>query len=249
MNDDKRKAPSSGDDRALAGLAKRRLDTSPGIPSPVIDAQSEGTPPPMEPPTIPASALSSIEDMRAAIVKISEAQREQDVGLLRVWGARNLGGEVERLSATLAGLTDLSSVPELLRVQGARMAALLEWREASAKAQDRMALAIETFDRRLNDVNLSFVRMESQIAALSSRIGEVASSLSGKVRAVRGELDELGDRVDSELKKLGERFGALDTRIVSLENDRRTIKAWAVLIGFLAGLLAFFLKTWGSSLK
>lgn len=237
MSDKPRQGIKSGDDRALLSLEQRR---STGVPFPAIEP--EPTPPPMEPPapsSIPGFA-SITDEVQAQLTAIHLTQREQDVAIARMWDARKLGEEVQNLRSVIGSLAAISDVPELLRIQGERMRVLLDWRETSTKAGDRLLLTIESLDERLRTSELSFTRIETQISALDRRIGEVFK----RIDVVDTDLEQIGRRLDTELESIEKRtdakIEALAIRVVSLEADRSRFKWTVAIVVFFGAIFAWF---------
>jgi hypothetical protein len=237
MSDDKTKgARMTDDDRALAGLAQRRAATvSDGVPAPSIGADS--TPLPMEPSPIAPGA--TLEEVRAYVMKQNNVLREQDIAIARIWDIRNLGDEVTRLSGILGGLAGLASVPELLRIQSSKIEVLIAGREAESKASDKRDKTIEALDRKIDELDKAFVQTNATISALSA-------SITKQVDGVGDELAALEDRLDEEIEKLRAVVDEAGAKIATLERAHTIVKAWATLIGFLAGLAAWFLARWQS---
>ncbi len=248
MADKLRPSSMSDDDRAYESLGQRRMS---GVPYPVMDP--DPTPLPMEPPA-PSSipGYSELSDpIQAQIDAIHLTQKEQDVALARMWDARKLGEEVQRLSSVLGGLSSLAGVPELVRVQSERMRLLLEWRESAGKSNDKLTLAIEGLDQRLRLTEQAFARIEGQLSTLSNRVSDALK----RTEELDDDLEKLGHRIDEDVealaKRLEARFAALELertaqtaalalRVVSLEADRSRFKWTIGIVMFFAAIFAWF---------
>ncbi len=214
----------SDEDRALA-----RSITSPAFAAIPEEIDHELTPPPHEP--IPPESIGGYQDlpdrMQAQLDAMHNTQREQDIAIQRFWSARKLDDEVAQLRDMLRGLNALAGVPELLRVQGYRI-------ELLGKRDEKLEVTLEKLDKRLDEVEKAFVKIELQISSLSNRVGEVVSSLTKRIDDVEAEIERVGAKAAAEISKF-------EARIASLEKDRSTVKAWAILIAFLASIAAWIL--------
>lgn len=231
----------------------KRAHTNPlAVPEPI---EYDDTPLPVEP--TPPDAIAGFETLspaaRAQFESLHIAMKERDVTIARLHENRHVGDVVDELRSAIGGLGNLLSVPELLRVQGNRMAEILNWRQNTADAVVKLTAVAERLDDRLDSAEKTFIEIKAQITALSTHIGTVAATLTTRIDGAEARLEKLAHRIDSEIAALALRAdastSALALRVVSLEKDRTIVKAWAILIGFLLGLAAAWAKIYTSSGK
>lgn len=224
----RRPGSMSDADRALGG-AKHR--SSPfGVPAVEID---DATPPPSEPPSLeslPGFAYFTPEQ-QAVLRTLHNVQREQDVALTRMWPNRKAHGELEELRAIANQLSTivapLSQLPQVLRVQATQIAELRGWATSINDAAKKLDAAVVQLTAELQEMRLDRVKQSAALEALETRV-------TTEVAAIRKELEAVTERAD---KASG--------RIESLEHDRIRVRAWAALIGLLAGLLAWLAGHFG----
>lgn len=210
-----------------------------GIP---VQIDEDTTPLPVEPPdpTKLTSFASLPLDVRAHLMKMHDTQREQDVAIARMWNVRNLDEEVSRLTGIIGGLSQLASVPELLRIQGNRMEMLIEWKESSNKDSAKLEVAVRELGVKLSDTRELYLKIEGAIQALSGDLGRIAASLKGEIEGVGAELAALEEKTSAEIAALAKRLAMLE------EYPKRARWTIAVLV-VLGGLVTFFAKLWTSA--
>ncbi|MGN6103745.1 MAG: hypothetical protein ACTHU0_01450 [Kofleriaceae bacterium] len=124
---------------------------------------------------------------------------------------RDIRAEIDSLrsstSAVLEIVRPLSTVPELLR-------RATDMGQRAEKLDD----AIKELSGRIHASDLTHAKLEAAVQTLSARVGDVIASVNTRI-----------DRQEVSL-------AALAVRVISLETDRVRVKAWAALIGALAGV-------------
>lgn len=206
-------------DRALIG----RKHTPPATPT---EVDEEATPLPTEPPS--PELVDGYQDLSPPLRKILLDQhntlREHDIALGRVWPARHIDVRVAELGAGVKSLSEimvpLRNVPGVLRAQ---------------------ALQIDQIQRRTAGLHAATTKLDEAIDGLNKELQ--AMRLEREREKHARELFE--HQVTSEFKAMHGRLATHEEakadhseRLKSLETDRTKVKAWAALIGLLAGILA-----------
>ncbi len=218
----------SDDDRALVG--KRHTPVPLGVP---VDVDSEATPLPQEPPS--PELVEGYEELSPPLKKIlidtHNVLREHDIALGRVWPARHVDIRMAELGAAVKGLTDamsfLQNVPSVLQAQAIHIKEIQRRTAQMNTAAAKLDTALGTLNEELAEMRLEREREKHERVLLATRVTNEIDTMKGRL-------------VSSEEAK-----SEHSERLKSLEVDRTRVKAWAALIGLLAGIGAWLLARLG----
>lgn len=233
----------SDEDRALA---YRRTPRS-GVP--IMFDGDDLTPPPREPTSL--EAIDGFGELAAPIAdalrSMHNTLREHDLGFARLWDARHVTEQLGELRSTidgmLAGLKPIASVPALLQAQGTHLGELRGWVNTMQAASAKLDATLTQLDHRLDTVERDSITVNATMNGLTSRLAEMFGAITSRIEKDAAGAAKIAEDHEARLDAIEDhRTDTHEARIKSLEDDRIRVKAWAALIGFLAGVGAFLLS-------
>jgi hypothetical protein len=162
-------------------------------------------------------------ELQRQLLHLWNTQREQDVGLVRLWETRHLGEEVsalrEVISTVKGDLGRLSRLPAMVQQQSAGMVQLLAWRDHRAALDMKLERTLELIDGRVDVVEKGHLQLDNAVKVQARDIASLAA------QTTKG--------FDETQKNLAD----LNLRVRSLEEDRIKYKAKAATVATIASML------------
>ena len=183
----------------------------------------EETPPPQEPPKLEDLVGDLPPEFRAPFMALGNAVRELDVGLTRVWDARNVPEQIKQLTTAVGVLVQRTAhVEEFTRAvnqQAGQLHRIAVWMEERNKDSEKDARDVEALSARVTAI-------ETSAAGFTATIGAAVQRIEKAVEGVVRRVEE--NAADAK---------ALEVRVRSLEDSRTKAKgAWWVLGPLLAAV-------------